>query len=99
MAYSLWFDADQRLRIGTDHGIGVLEDGRPQQIDLIDGLIWNDTNAHAIFADPDDGTPWIGTSTGLSHLLRPEASPTAASCGAKVLQAVLGGARPERPER
>ena len=35
-----------------------------------DGLIWNDTDSYAFAEDPD-GSMWIGTSGGLSHLKQP----------------------------
>ena len=35
-----------------------------------DGLIWNDTDGDAFWADPD-GSVWIGTSGGLAHYRPP----------------------------
>src|SRR5208282_848254 len=35
-----------------------------------DGLVWNDTDDQGFFEDKD-GSIWIGTSGGLSHLLQP----------------------------
>ncbi len=35
-----------------------------------DGLIWNDTDGEAFWADAD-GSVWIGTSGGLAHYRPP----------------------------
>ena len=39
-----------------------------------DGLIWNDTDGEAFWAD-SDGSVWIGTSGGLAHYRPPSAAP------------------------
>jgi diguanylate cyclase (GGDEF)-like protein len=36
------------------------------------GMIWNDSNQNAIYED-HDGSIWVGTSNGATHLLRPQA--------------------------
>lgn len=69
---SLDLDLAGRLWIGTDHGLNVLQDGKIEQINEDDGLIWNDIDSRAFMADPD-GSIWIGTSHGISHLLNPAA--------------------------
>ena len=59
------------LWLGTDRGV-VLFDGHTwRKFDHQDGLIWNDVNQNAVFADTD-GSMWIGTAAGLTHVLRPE---------------------------
>jgi diguanylate cyclase (GGDEF)-like protein len=59
------------LWVGTGEGF-VLYDGHSwRRFTEEDGLIWNDTNEVAAFTDAD-GTMWIGTSSGLSHVLRPD---------------------------
>ena len=40
------------------------------------GLIWDDCNTHAFYAD-EDGTVWIGTSRGLAHFRVPVSEPEA----------------------
>jgi ligand-binding sensor domain-containing protein len=58
--------------VGTDTGI-VVFDGRVwRRFQTTDGLIWNDTMPGGFFADAD-GSVWIGTSGGLTHLKSPEA--------------------------
>jgi diguanylate cyclase (GGDEF)-like protein len=63
---------DQRgwLWVGTDNGL-VLYDGHVwRRYTQHDGLIWNDMDENAQFADVD-GSLWVGTSDGVSHLLQP----------------------------
>jgi len=66
VVYSQFFDVRGRHWLGTDNGVAVLEGGRWTTYDTSDGLVWNDTNAHAFLAEPD-GVIWIGTSNGLSR--------------------------------
>ncbi len=66
----LGFDALDRLWIGTDHGVDVMDRGVPDQLawrhfGRSDGLIWDDCNSNTLFIDFDSGV-WIGTSRGLS---------------------------------
>jgi diguanylate cyclase (GGDEF)-like protein len=65
-------DAKGRVWAGTDHGVDVLSDHRTTLINMQDGLIWNDTDWNA-FHEDSDGSIWIGTSGGASHLLHPDA--------------------------
>jgi diguanylate cyclase (GGDEF)-like protein len=59
------------LWLGTDKGL-VLFDGHTwRKFDHQDGLIWNEVNQNAVFADTD-GSMWIGTAAGLTHVLQPE---------------------------
>ena len=66
-------ETDQRgwLWVGSDDGLRVFDGRRWVLCTAEDGLIWNDTDFHAFFADPD-GSVWVGTSAGVSHLLHPE---------------------------
>lgn len=64
-------DRRGRIWIGGDHGINRF-DGYAWTAETQDsGLLWNDINEQAFYADRD-GTIWIGTSGGLSHLIHPE---------------------------
>ena len=65
-------DAKGRIWAGTDHGVNVLYSNRTVLINMQDGLIWNDTDWNAFFEE-NDGSVWIGTSGGVSHLLDPAA--------------------------
>ncbi len=68
-----FLETDQRgwVWVGSDDGVHVFNGNRWIMCTAEDGLIWNDTDFHAFFADPD-GSVWIGTSAGISHLLHPE---------------------------
>jgi signal transduction histidine kinase/ActR/RegA family two-component response regulator len=57
--------------IGEDHGVDLFDGAKWRHLTQETGLIWNDVNSKAFFDDPD-GSVWIGTSGGLSHLLSPE---------------------------
>lgn len=56
---------------GTDLGISVNDGSRWVSADHNDGLVSDDVNQGSLFED-HDGSIWIGTSGGLSHLLQPE---------------------------
>jgi diguanylate cyclase (GGDEF)-like protein len=70
--YIEFMDTDHlgRLWAGTDHGINIVSQGTIYSITDEDGLIWNDTDGKSFFED-SDGSVWIGTGKGLSHLLDP----------------------------
>jgi signal transduction histidine kinase/ligand-binding sensor domain-containing protein len=69
----LQFDMRGWLWVGTDHGVDVFDRSRWRHYGRSDGLIWDDCNSNAFFADSDGGV-WIGTSRGLSRF-RPTATP------------------------
>jgi len=62
----LGFDTKGRLWAGTDHGADQFDGGIWKHFGHSDGLIWDDSNTNAFYADADGGV-WIGTSRGLSH--------------------------------
>ncbi len=62
----LGVDPQNRLWIGSDNGVDVFEDGGLTHHSQRDGLIWDDCNTNAFFAEAD-GTVWIGTSRGLAR--------------------------------
>jgi signal transduction histidine kinase/ActR/RegA family two-component response regulator len=64
------FDALGRFWRGSANGVSVLEGGSWSYLSTEDGLIWNDTDGEAFWADPD-GSVWIGTSGGLAHYRPP----------------------------
>ena len=68
-----FLETDQRgwLWVGSDDGLRVFNGFRWVLCTAEDGLIWNDTDFHAFLAD-SDGSVWIGTSAGVSHLIHPE---------------------------
>ncbi len=54
--------------------MSVLEGGSWSDLSTENGLLWNDTDGEAFWADPDGGV-WIGTSGGLAHYRPPGAGP------------------------
>jgi diguanylate cyclase (GGDEF)-like protein len=68
---SVLVDRRHWLWLATDTGLMVWNGSRWRLFNQQSGMVWNDSNQNAIYED-FDGTIWIGTSNGLSHLLRPE---------------------------
>jgi len=64
---------DQRgwLWVSTDDGVFVFNGVRSRHLNQDAGLVWNDCNQSALYED-DDGSMWIGTSRGASHVAQPE---------------------------
>jgi signal transduction histidine kinase/CheY-like chemotaxis protein/ligand-binding sensor domain-containing protein len=77
---------------GSDQGVDLLDGRLWRHFDRTDGLIWDDTNANAFWADPD-GSVWIGTNRGISHLRIPLSGLPSRPTAAPVLltSAALGG--------
>ena len=59
------------LWIGHDAGVTVFDGRNWHSFTQDDGLIWNDCDTNALTEDTD-GSMWIGTSGGLSHLMAPQ---------------------------
>jgi diguanylate cyclase (GGDEF)-like protein len=59
------------LWIGQDAGVTVFDGRTWHSFTQDDGLIWNDCDTNALNED-SDGSMWIGTSGGLSHLMAPQ---------------------------
>ena len=68
--YFLKFDRRGWLWLGTDMGVQRFDGRSWAHYDKADGLALSDCDHNAFF-DDDDGTVWIGTPRGLSHLLNP----------------------------
>ncbi len=58
------------LWLNTDAGVAVWNRQHWRLLDDSRGLVWNDTSGGALFEDRD-GSMWIGTSRGASHILAP----------------------------
>jgi diguanylate cyclase (GGDEF)-like protein len=78
--------------VGQDAGLTVYDGHSWRSFTQDDGLIWNDTDSEALAEDPD-GSMWIGTSGGLSHLLRPQPVPVLPP-SAPVFSQIMFGAEP-----
>ena len=59
------------LWVATDAGVAVWNRQHWRMLDRSRGLVWNDTSAGALHED-GDGSLWIGTSRGASHVLAPD---------------------------
>jgi signal transduction histidine kinase/CheY-like chemotaxis protein/ligand-binding sensor domain-containing protein len=66
--YFIGLDAKNQHWVGSDRGVFVVKDKNIQVRHFTDqdGLLWNDCNSNAFYADRD-GSVWIGTSRGLAH--------------------------------
>jgi len=56
---------------GLDVGFAVWNGSRWRLLDQSHGLAWNDSNGRGAYEDKD-GSMWLITSNGLSHVLHPE---------------------------
>lgn len=65
------FDHRGWLWVGTDLGVNVFDGTHWKLLTQRDGLVSDDTNECAFFAD-HDGSVWIGVNGGAIHLLHPE---------------------------
>ena len=69
--YQISFDHRGWMWVGTDRGVDVFNGHDWTGLTTEDGLAWDDTDSFSFHASPD-GSVWIGTSGGLSHILHPE---------------------------
>ncbi|MGA2721322.1 MAG: ATP-binding protein [Bryobacteraceae bacterium] len=65
------FDALGRFWRGGANGVALLDRNSWTDLTTEDGLVWNDTDGEAFWADAD-GSVWIGTSGGLAHYRPPK---------------------------
>ncbi len=59
------------LWIGTDKGLDVFNGRQWLGLSTEDGLVWDDTDSDSFHESPD-GSIWIGTTGGMSRIVRPE---------------------------
>jgi diguanylate cyclase (GGDEF)-like protein len=71
---SMFVDSRGWLWVGQDEGLTVYDGRTWRSFTRDDGLIWNDLDSNGI-SDDKDGSMWIGTSGGLSHLMKPATVP------------------------
>jgi diguanylate cyclase (GGDEF)-like protein len=69
--YSLRTDLRGRLWANTDQGVVIFDGQNWLRFDVEDGLAGNDTEALSFLAD-SDGSVWIGTAGGMTHIRDPE---------------------------
>ena len=70
----LGFDNKGLLWVGTDRGTDRFDGATWTHYGRADGLIWDDANTNAFYADAD-GSVWMGTSRGLSRYLPSSLAP------------------------
>jgi signal transduction histidine kinase/ligand-binding sensor domain-containing protein len=88
--YFLRADRRGRMWVGGNNGVDVLEGQHWTRLSTRDGLLWDETDHGAFFADAD-GSVWIGTPIGLSHLLKPEELMTPRQIRPWLVSAAYGG--------
>ncbi len=88
---SLIVDHRGWLWVGEDAGVTVYDGQRWRSFTQDDGLIWNDTDSFALTEDRD-GSMWIGTSGGLSHLIAPQSALAGSPPPPAISQVMLGSA-------
>ena len=86
---SLVVDHRGWLWVGEDAGVTVFDGHRWRSFTQDDGLIWNDTDSFAMTEDRD-GSMWIGTSGGLSHLIAPQDALAGSPPPPAISQVMLG---------
>jgi diguanylate cyclase (GGDEF)-like protein len=69
--YSVRSDRRGRLWANTDQGAVVFDGKNWRRFDVEDGLAAHDTEAFSFLADAD-GSVWIGTAGGMTHIRDPE---------------------------
>ena len=88
---SMFVDHRGWLWVGQDTGLTVYDGHSWRSFTRDDGLIWNDLDSNGIHEDAD-GSMWIGTSGGLSHLLKPETVPPIAPPTPTISRIAFGAA-------
>ena len=68
--YSLRADSRGWIWANTGEGLGVYDGHAWRRIEFQDGLVWADTEQSALYAD-DDGSIWVGTGRGVTHIKDP----------------------------
>lgn len=68
---SLTVDHRGWVWVGQDAGVSVFDGASWRSFTQDDGLVWKDVDSYAL-AEDTDGSMWIGTSGGLSHMMHPQ---------------------------
>lgn len=71
IVFSLLWDSGKRLWVGTENGLAGFDGHQWVRVTKDDGLISANINQQGLSEDRD-GTIWITTSRGVSHLMHPE---------------------------
>lgn len=71
LIFSLLWDKRHRLWVGTENGLAVYNGLEWIRMTRDDGLLSSNINQQGLSED-EDGSIWVATSRGVSHLLHPE---------------------------
>ena len=88
---SLMVDHRGWIWVGQDAGLTVFDGSAWHSYTQDDGLLWNDTDSFALSEDRD-GSMWVGTSGGLSHLITPDDAPDGSPQAPAFSQVTYGNA-------
>jgi diguanylate cyclase (GGDEF)-like protein len=72
LAYFIRHDRRGWLWVGGGAGVDVHDGSRWVHVSQDSGLLWDETGQNAFFED-HDGSIWIGSAIGASHILHPQA--------------------------
>lgn len=88
--YFIRHDRRHWVWIGGTDGVELFDGRRWRRLTEDDGLIWDDIGENAFYEDTD-GSVWIGTTNGVSHLLDPPALATPDAVQVMITGLDLGG--------
>jgi diguanylate cyclase (GGDEF)-like protein len=71
LAYFVRRDHRGWIWVGGGGGVDIFDGRRWTHLSHDDGLLWDETDQNAFFEDTD-GSVWIGSPIGVSHILRPQ---------------------------
>ncbi|KQZ74794.1 diguanylate cyclase [Rhodanobacter sp. Root561] len=78
--------------VGGSGGVDVYDGARWTHLSQADGLLWDETSQNGFFEDRD-GSIWIATAIGASHILQPQAM-LAYQPGKVLITSVMQGSAP-----
>jgi diguanylate cyclase (GGDEF)-like protein len=79
---------------GTDSGVVIFDGRNWRRFNTEDGLIWNTVVENSFLADTD-GSLWIGTRGGATHITKPEALMQDRPIGLRITRSDLGAQGPD----
>lgn len=71
LAYFIRRDHRGWIWVGGGGGVDIFDGHYWTHLSRDDGLLWDETDQNAFFED-HDGSVWIGSPVGVSHILRPQ---------------------------
>ncbi|WP_158885415.1 ligand-binding sensor domain-containing diguanylate cyclase [Rhodanobacter sp. L36] len=72
LAYFIRRDHRGLIWIGGGGGVDIFDGNAWTHMSRDEGLLWDETDQNSFYEDAD-GSVWIGSAIGVSHVLRPEA--------------------------